>query len=434
MSTRGRDQAFVLFTDLPKAGPYLDALNRRGLEVLIITGPPHWPMEKVAISFVHTPGHLFTTVEEFAFIPAEDLPAIYAQLAAWQDRYDIVGVFASSEVFVEPAGQVAHLLGVPGVGLLASRVCRNKLLQRLYLRQWGPPAVLAKAGSHETVMRALEGRFPYVTKPLDMFCSIGVRVLADEAALADHLAGLEPSSSVLVEEYVAGREYSVESIVVAGHPVFSGVTQKLTSEETGDFFVEMAHTVPALNLTAAEEASLKATQAAVLERLGFGTGMTHGEYRLLPDGRVALMEIAARPPGDGILQLYHLATGASMELAAIDAALGREVDHPEPARFARQVYFEHQPGTLRDVTSDLPDSPAPTWLIDHGLWPSLDPAPRDAPAGLRQLLVLKNRGDELGPVVDSFGRAVTAMIDSPTADGLDTFEAELREAVRISCG
>lgn len=425
--------AFILFTDLPRAGPYLDALVARGLKSLVITGPPYWPLEKVAMSFIDSPGHQFSTVEEFSFIPAEDLPGILAQVGSWADKYDIAGTFASSEFFVEPAGQVADLLGLPGVSLRASRVCRNKLLQRLYLRPWSPRSVLAKAGSHEAVMRALEGRFPFITKPIDRYCSIGVQVLHNEVALTEHLASLEPASSVLLEECVSGREYSVESIIVGGRPVFSSVTQKQTNEDGGDFFVEMAHTLPACNLTDAEAARLKDAQAAVISRLGFGTGMAHGEYRLLPGGQVVLMEIAARPPGDGILQLYQLATGASIESAMIGAALGQPVDYPEPSRWARQVYFEHQPGTLREVTSALTAAPAPAWLIDHGRWPVLAPAAPTAPAGLRQLLVLKNRGDELRPISDSFERAVTALFDGPTASSLDDFEVELRNAVSIAC-
>lgn len=428
MARSGRERAFVLFTDLPKAGPYLDAIRARGLKCLVVTGPPTWPMEKVALAYIDTPGHVFADVAEFAFVPAGDVPALLAKVAGWAREYELAGVFASSETFVEAAGQVADLLGLPGVGLRASRVCRNKLWQRHYLRRWSPRSVPARAGEHEHVLAELGGSFPLITKPFDMYCSIGVRVLGDEAALVAHLDDLDASTAVLVEEYVTGREFSVESIEVAGRQVFASVTQKATSEDDDDFFVEMAHTVPAANVTDAERAGLIAAHAAVVERLGFGTGMTHGEYRIAPDGRPVLMEIAARPAGDGILPLYHLATGSSAEAAVIDAALGLPVHYPAPERWARQIYFEHEPGTLRDVTSGIGE---PAWLIDHGLWPSPTPAASREPAGLRQFLVLKNRGDTLPPVIDSFGRAVTALFDAPTAADLDAFETVLRTSVSI---
>ncbi|MCW2641052.1 MAG: biotin carboxylase [Dactylosporangium sp.] len=423
-----RERAFLLFTDLPKAGPYLEAVVGHGLRCLVVTGPATWPMEKIALSYVHEPAHPFAQIEEIAFVRAEETPQILAQVAGWNDRFEIVGVFASSEPFVEPAGLVADLLDLRGVGLRASRVCRDKGLQRQYLRQWSPISVAARAGEHERVLRELDGRFPLITKPPNMYCSIGVRVLADETQLTEHLAGLEPAATVLIEEYVAGREFSVESVVAAGEQVFSSVTEKATNEEEGEFFVEMAHTVPATNVTDAERAALESAHASIVERLGIGAGMTHGEYRIAGDGRVVLMEIAARPPGDGILQLYHLATGKSMEATVIDAALGLPVTYPAPTRWARQIYFDHKPGTLADVTTGMG---RPEWLVDLGLWPTPAPAAAPEPAGIRHLLVLKGRGDRLTSYTDSFGRAVTALFDAPTPAELDAYETALRASVEI---
>ncbi|GAA3367695.1 ATP-grasp domain-containing protein [Streptomyces sannanensis] len=430
-SGAARPPAFILFTDLPKAGAYLEAIAARGLRSLVITGLPQWPLEQVAVSYVGKPGHPFEAVEQLEFLPAEDLAGILGQVTSWAADYDIRGVFASSETFVEPAGQTADLLGLPGVGLRAARVCRNKHLQRLYLGEWSPVSVLSSS-SRETVLTALADRYPLISKPLDLYCSIGVRVLRDREALESHLEDLASASPVLLEQRLSGREFSVETIVAGGYPVFSAVTQKLTNEDESDFFVEMGHTLPACNLTKDEADRLKEAQAAVLARLNFGTGMAHGEYRVLPDGQIALMEIAARPPGDGILHLYQLATGASIESSVVDAALGLPVHHPEPSRWARQIYFDHTPGKLEDIAVDGLAGVEPFWVVDHGLWPAVEPASPDAPPGLRKVLVLKARGAELGPLADSFGRAVTALFDSPDPGQLERFDSTVREAVRIT--
>ncbi|EDY52786.1 DabC [Streptomyces clavuligerus] len=409
----------------------MEAIAARGLRSLVVTGPPQWPLEEVAVSYVGRPGHPFEAVERLEFLAAGDLAGILRQVVAWAAEYDIRGVFASSETFVEPGWQTADLLGLPGVGPRAARVCRNKHLQRLYLAEWSPVSVLS-SGSRETVLTALADRYPLISKPLDLYCSIGVRVIRDQEALAAHLDEVAPESPVLLEQRVSGREFSVETIVADGVPVFSGVTQKSTNEEEGDFFVEMGHTLPACNLTEDEAGRLKEAQAAVLARLGFGTGMAHGEYRVLADGRIALMEIAARPPGDGILHLYELATGASIEASVVDAALGLPVRHPEPRRWARQIYFDHAPGKLDGVAVDGHAGVDPFWVVDHGLWPAVEPAGPEAPPGLRKVLVLKARGAGLGPLSDSFGRAVTALFDAPDPRRLEQYDATVREAVRIT--
>jgi hypothetical protein len=56
----------------------------------------------------------------------------------------------------------------------------------------------------------------------------------------------------------------------------------------------------------------------------------------------------------------------------------------------------------------------------------------DAAPGLREVLVLKDHGAELGPLTDSFGRAVTALFDAPDQDRLECSDSEVRAAVRIS--
>src|SRR5690606_34948039 len=136
-----------------------------------------------------------------------------------------------------------------------------------------------------------------------------------------------------------GREFNVDAIVVDGEPVYCAITQKGTNEDTTRFFAELIHTLPPTNLTEAETQKVMDTHCAVVRHLGFGTGMAHAEYRVTPDGEVVLMEIAARPPGDACLHLYHLTTGRPIEGALIEAALGHPVSYPRPARRARQVYF-----------------------------------------------------------------------------------------------
>ncbi|MEU8927451.1 ATP-grasp domain-containing protein [Kitasatospora sp. NPDC048545] len=424
--------AFILFTDLPKAGAYLRAIAARGLRSLVVTGPPQWPLERVAVSYVGTPGHPFEAVEQLEFLRPDDTAGILDRVTSWSRDYDVRGVFNSSESFVEPAGLAADLLRLPGVGLRAAQVCRNKHLQRRYLAEWSPLSLLSST-PREELRAAVAGRYPLIAKPLDLYCSIGVQVLRNQAETDRYLDARSPDAApVLLEQRVEGREFSVETIVVDGRPVFSGVTQKATNEQDGDFFVEMGHTVPACNASEDEAELLHATQAAVLARLGFGTGTAHGEYRILPDGRVALMEIAARPPGDGILHLYELATGASIEASAVDAALGLPVTHPQPRRPARQVYFDHLPGTLVDVTVEGPGADEPCWVVEHGLWPGVEASPADAPGGLRTVLVLKARGAELGPLTDSFGRVVTALFDAPDPEQLEQLDEDVRKAVRIT--
>jgi hypothetical protein len=127
-----------------------------------------------------------------------------------------------------------------------------------------------------------------------------------------------PEEALLLEACVHGRKFSVETVVQRGKIVFENITQKRTNETESRFFVEMAHTIPAINLTEEEEQLLLAANRAIINRaiiahLDFQDGIAHGEYRVTASQQVYMMEIAARNPGDAILQLYLLATGEALE-------------------------------------------------------------------------------------------------------------------------
>jgi hypothetical protein len=422
----------VLFGDPPKVGSYLADLHTRGLAILMIIGPPRSDLDLASRSFLNTPGHPFSVIDEIAHLKGDDLAGVVDQVRRWSDRYHIAGVFGASEVFAEAAGVVADGLGIPGVGMRAARVCRNKLLQRLYLKAWSPESRLVTSETRVEVAEWGAGSLPVVVKPLHLSSSIGVRQFDDAAALAGHLAQLGPRDRLLVEPRVYGREFNVDVITVKGRPIFSAVTQKGTNEQTTPFFAELIHTLPPINLNGRETERLLQTAGEVVRHLQFGTGWAHAEYRMNDAGEAVLMEIAARPPGDGCLALFHLATGQSFESLLIDAALGHDdVTCPEPRRRTRQIYFEHSPGVLRAVTLDWPTDVTPNWLVDAGIWPPPRPRPRHDPPTLHEVMVQKGRGASLQPITESGQRAVTALFDAPLDADIDLFESQIRSAVKI---
>lgn len=422
--------AFILFGDLPKISPYLDAINDRQLAALVVTGEPGSALERSAAKFVHSPGHGLASIDELTFQRGSDVAGVNERITDWSRRYDLVGVFSAAETFVEAAGLATDLLGLPGTGLRASRVCRNKYLQRIYLPQWSPRCALLTATSAAQVRAKAERWLPVVAKPLALYSSINVRLISDRDGLDEFVSNLPVDGQFLIEERVIGREVSVESIVNHGAPVHASMTLKATNEEGSDRFVEIAHTVPAYGFSAPETRRILDANTAIIDRLAFGTGMTHAEYRITEDGQPILMEIAARPGGDGILALHHLATGASMEAALVATALGEDIRYPKPVRYSRQLYLPHVPGTLADVSVGS-DFPAPDWLTETGVWPKPLPAQDNAPPTVHRLMVLKRRGEILNTITESANRAVTVVFDAPTVAGLDALERRLTSSVRI---
>ncbi|MGA6161439.1 ATP-grasp domain-containing protein [Amycolatopsis magusensis] len=409
---------------------YLDELTGRGLRILVITAEAYRDQASAAMAAPDNPASQIT---EIAYVTGDFtvqgafLAGAVAHATAWRAKYHLVGAYAVGDYLAEPTGLLCDALGVPSPGLRASRACRSKYLQRWYVPELSPPSLTIPAGERGST--DLSGvSYPAVVKPAARASSSGVETVRDEAELRERLAGYPDHEVVLVEQKVIGPEYSVESLVQHGGIVFASVTGKETTDSHARTFVELAHSVPTADDGVRER--VLAANRALLTALAFADGIAHSEWRVGQDGTPRLMEIAGRTPGDGLLVLYHLATGAPLEPEIIRIALGETASYPRPSRYARQVYLEHEPGELADVTVDWPGL-APVWIGSSGVWPDILPgAPDDAPT-LRAVLVHQPRGTELGPLTSSDDRSVSFFIDAATPGELDELEKRVRAAVTI---
>ncbi len=432
-SSAARPKAFVLtgsFLVFCRAPGYFQELTRRDLKILLVM-PASWRHQ--TLSCMKDTTHPASAIEDVAFVEGSVdrdgsfVPGVISSVRSWRERYEIVGVYAVGETMVEPTGLLADALGTPAPGLRASRACRSKYLQRWYLPEFSPPSAFVPP-EHRESFDVSQVTFPAVVKPTGRHSSAGVVTVYDAAELREQMATYQNGETILVEDKVVGQEFSVESLVQHGEVVFASVTQKETTESTCRSFVELSHTVPT-GRTDLRDTILAANQR-VLTQLAFGDGITHAEWRVDSGGRPVLMEVAARSPGDGLPVLYLLTTGAPIEPEIIRIALGERATYPPPRRHARQVYLEHEPGVLRDVTVDWPGV-VPAWVGEAGIWPEVQPGPDDDPPTLRAVFVLKDRGDELGALRSSEDRAVTFFIDAPSAEELDELDRRVRRAVTV---
>ncbi|MFE3637042.1 ATP-grasp domain-containing protein [Streptomyces sp. NPDC059168] len=428
-----RPDAFVIAGSLLvvcRAPQYLSELSRRGLKILLIT-PRAWQEE--ALRAAADPGHPAAAVDAFAFVEGDVsrdnsyLPGVVSAVHRWRETYRIVGAYAVGETQVEPTGLLADALGVRGPGLRATRVCRSKYLQRWYLPEFGPDSLTVPPEDRAGV-DADTVSYPVVVKPAGRHSSSGVVCVEGPDDLRARLAAYPAHETVLVEEKVTGQEYSVESLVQDGRILFASVTRKDTTDSHARTFVELSHTVPCGRPD--HDGALLDANARMLAALDFQDGIAHAEWRVDADRRPYLMEVAARTPGDGLSVLYELATGAPLEPEIIRIALGEPAHYPAPVRVARQVYLEHTPGVLHDVTVDG-FGVTPAWVGEGGLWPRVEPGAADDPPTLRAVLVHQDRGARLGELLSSDDRAVSFFIDAPTVAALDALEAEVREAVTL---
>ncbi|MGW2047353.1 ATP-grasp domain-containing protein [Streptomyces sp. NPDC001858] len=245
--------------------------------------------------------------------------------------------FAAATSITEPglenAARINDLFALGGTGHEVTRRFRDKAVMRAHLAGLDPDAVHARPLRSRADLPAFGERhgYPFIVKPTDATASIGVqrldgpadadRVWAEVRRLSgtrtDRVSTLLLLQDFLMEEYLDGPEYSVESFSSAGRHVVIAVTEKFTDPA---HFAELGHAVPARLGTAVEE-QVRMCVTGFLDRLGFQDGVCHTEIRIGAHGP-RVVESHNRIAGDAITDLVHSVYGIDTVTLALAAPFG----------------------------------------------------------------------------------------------------------------
>ena len=218
---------------------------------------------------------------------------------------------------------VAENMGLPGNSFETSIKANDKYLMRESFSRAGimGPRFFRIKDAEESLSK--DWAFPLIVKPCDRSGSLGVtRALSNEQLLDGARNAIEFSfkHQAIVEEYIEGREFSVEFISFQGNHYPLMVTDKVTTGSP--HFVELEHHQPA-DLPQAVYDQLFTTTQMALNALGVTDGASHTEYRMNDRGDIFIIELGARMGGDFIgSDLVKLSTGFDFVKGVIQVALG----------------------------------------------------------------------------------------------------------------
>lgn len=261
------------------------------------------------------------------------IPALRAAIRDEFRREELAGLTTTSDFYVTAAAELADWLGLPRNPVDAMRVCRDKSMLRKRLADVGVRQPRHAVVRRERDVRAAVAavRLPCVVKPVDDSASNAVLLCRTEEQATQHAArilattsnvrGLPATGAVLVEEYLAGAELSVELFTVDGVTHLVGITDK--SVTPPPYFVEHRHLFPAV-LPPVVAMEVERTARAAVAAAGVTLGATHTEVKLTPRG-AAVIEINPRLAGGMIPALIEHATGVNLVEQQIRAAAGLPV-------------------------------------------------------------------------------------------------------------
>ncbi len=255
----------------------------------------------------------------------------------------------ASDVAAPTVAYVAREMGLTANSYESALRANNKFLMREALTKAGVPCpgyLMAKGEwangestkGQCTMYKGLE--LPLIVKPSDRSGSMAVTKVTEWADLEEAVRQAQEASfkhEAMVEEFIEGREISVEMISCRGKHYALQITDKVTTE--APHFVELAHHQPS-DLPADTQAHIFDLTRRALDALGLTEGASHSEYKITSEGQIYVMEIGGRMGGDFIgSNLVQLSTGYDFLRGVIEVALGQEI-HPQPKALAHSgVYF-----------------------------------------------------------------------------------------------
>ncbi len=363
-------------------------------------------------------------ISEVVITDFSDQDKAVEELTAYARQAGIDGVVACWEFLSPVVTRLAAALGLPGHLVELAEASRNKRLMAEVFEAAGVPAPVTLTATSlagaESAIRAAGLEYPVVVKPAENAGSVGVSVVhspegfaeAFEAASAwpmEFPHGIPLDTTVLIQEYLGGKEFSVESAVHRGAVHHLAITEKFTTDDAAR--AETGHTVPAALDTASRQAVLDTVEAA-LKSLGFTDGISHLELKLLPEGVAKVIEVGARPPGDHIMKLVRHATGVSEPRAYLQIALGDTPDLvPTRDRAAAIRFFTPPRAGVFKGLHGLAEGPA---VVETVLYRSPGDEladPRDNLARVGQVVLLADSAPEVNRLADELLAAVTVEVE-----------------------
>ena len=242
-------------------------------------------------------------------------------------KEQVDGILTTSDYPVRVVAYVSEKLGLPAMSQKVAEVCTDKYQQRLLFKENGINTPFFLQCDTHSDLTSLKD-YPYIVKPVDSSASRGVERVNTEEQLhkaVETACGLSRSGKAIVESFIGGKEFSVETLTQNGVTHIIQITEKLTRGEDLGYFVEDTHIEPA-RISDSESDAIRNEVLKAANAVGVDNCPTHTEIKLW-NGMPYIIEMACRLGGDYITSdLVPLSTGISMMENLIRLSLGEKID------------------------------------------------------------------------------------------------------------
>ena len=321
-----RTPTVVCLASYFKGGEFMRECKRQGARVVLVTKErilhEDWPRE---------------SLDDIIALPNDAGSELFIYVVSQLGRpQQIDRIVALDEFEVITAGLIREHLCMEGMTSAAARVFRDKLSMRVHASRAGiqVPDFVHVLNYDELRDYMARVPAPWVLKPRSDGSAFGIKKLEDSEQVWRAIDALdarenlrERSPYYLLERYIAGDVFHVDSLLKDGRVIFAGVNSygRPPMDVTHQGGVFLSRTI---KRGSEDERKLLRLNRKLIAALGLVHGAAHAEFiKSAEDGELYFLEIASRVGGAYIAETLEAASGiniwrewARLELARDDGS------------------------------------------------------------------------------------------------------------------
>lgn len=349
----------------------------------------------------------------------------------YAQKRNIVGVVSDQlDMAVPIAAFLSEKLHLRGIKAEVAEFYTNKMKMRELAKKAGVkiPCFIEAKTVLESINKLSEQplmTYPLMLKPVDSAASHGIHLLRNRHDLELYFEDAKKWSkvgSVIIEQYVEGQEYVVESYTHNYEPLVLAVGKRDYFDVEGAFIPRATIFKDALSSNSEIEQKLKQVNWNFIKCSGLEFGITHGEFICERNsGEIYLVEIAAR--GGGVQtssDIIPAACGVNVEELLIKDILGIYDDKPINIRKGAAGYFCYllPEGEIAEIDgcSDVEKIPG----VKAAFWNNVAV------------------GDKVGPICDKASRKGPIVVEGTCSDECYSIADKVRSMLNVkvitTCG
>ena len=287
----------------------------------------------------------------FIHASTKDPKAVLSQTKKWLKKHKdvkIVGVYTQGQDAAVTVAYVAKRLGLPSIGDDVALRTNDKGIMRQCFDIDGIP---------QPKYRGV-GTFPLVVKSVDNCASRGLTIVKDIMELGNAVRVAKENSSnkkdYIIEEFIDGKEYSVDTVVYKGIVYPGGISDRVFLPKT-EYAIQDGSITPSFLPEETQQRMYWIMQDCA-DALGVKWGALKGDL-IVKDNKIYVLEVTARLSGGFDSQFRKpYSFGINLIKATIDLACGKPLDFldliPKWNKFSQTFTVFPKPGIIKEIRGE----------------------------------------------------------------------------------